>query len=111
MTSTKWIKDMLEKRGVAYESLHHRVAFTAQEVAQLEHISGESLAKVVVVITDGRPVELILPASRRVVLERVRKLLGAMRFASPRRPRSSESSPIAKRVRSPRCVIGKKSRY
>ena len=75
---------MLEKRGVAYESLHHRVAFTAQEVAQSEHISGNSLAKVVVVIADGRPVELILPASRRVVLDRVRKLLGtnAVRLAS-----------------------------
>ena len=84
MTSTRWIKDMLEKRGVAYESLHHRVAFTAQEVAQSEHISGDSLAKVVVVMADGRPVELILPASRRVVLDRVRKLLGAnaVRLAS-----------------------------
>jgi Ala-tRNA(Pro) deacylase len=42
------------------------------------------LAKVVVVIADGRPVELVLPASRRVVLERVQKLLGAsaVRLAS-----------------------------
>jgi Ala-tRNA(Pro) deacylase len=84
MTSTGWIKDMLEKRGVAYESLHHRVAFTAQEVAQSEHISGDCLAKVVVVMADDRPVELILPASRRVVLDRVRKVLGAnaIRLAS-----------------------------
>jgi len=84
MTSTSWIKDMLEKRGVGYESLHHRVAFTAQEVAQSEHISGDLLAKVVVVIADGQPVELILPASRRVELDRVRKLLGAsaIRLAS-----------------------------
>jgi Ala-tRNA(Pro) deacylase len=84
MASTSWIKDMLEKRGVAYELLHHRVAFTAQEVAQTEHISGNSVAKVVVAIADGRPVELILPASRRVVLDRVRELLGAdaVRLAS-----------------------------
>ena len=84
MTSTSWIKDMLEKRGVAFESLHHRVAFTSQEVAQSEHISGDNLAKVVVVIADGRPVELILPASRRVVLDRLRKLFGvnAIRLAS-----------------------------
>jgi Ala-tRNA(Pro) deacylase len=77
MATAAWIKDMLEKRGVAYEELHHRVAFTAQEVAQSEHISGDRLAKVVVIIADGRPVELILPASRRVVLDRVRKLLAA----------------------------------
>jgi Ala-tRNA(Pro) deacylase len=84
MATAAWIKDMLEKRGVAYEELHHRVAFTAQEVAQSEHISGDHLAKVVVIIADGRPVELILPASRRVVLDRVEKLLGAdaIRLAS-----------------------------
>jgi Ala-tRNA(Pro) deacylase len=84
MATAVWIKDMLEKRGVAYEELHHPVAFTAQEVAQSEHVSGENLAKVVVVLADGQPVELILPASRRVVLDRVRGLLGAnnVRLAS-----------------------------
>jgi Ala-tRNA(Pro) deacylase len=84
MATAEWIKDMLEKRGVAYEELHHRVVFTAQEVAQSEHVSGNRLAKVVVVIADGQPTELILPASRRVVLDRVRKLLGAseVRLAS-----------------------------
>jgi Ala-tRNA(Pro) deacylase len=75
---------MLEQRGVAYDELHHRVAFTAQEVAQSEHVSGHRLAKVVVVMADSRPVELILPASRRVVLDRVAKLLDAdhVRLAS-----------------------------
>jgi Ala-tRNA(Pro) deacylase len=77
MATPDWIKSMLEKRGVAYEERHHRAAFTAQEVAQSEHISGHCVAKVVVVIADGRPVELILPASRRVVLDRLRTLLGA----------------------------------
>ncbi len=84
MATVAWIKDMLERRGVAYEERHHRVAFTAQEVAQSEHVSGDCLAKVVVVIADGRPVELILPASRRVVLDRVRTLVAAaaVRLAS-----------------------------
>jgi Ala-tRNA(Pro) deacylase len=77
MATATWIKNMLKQRGVAYEELHHRVAFTAQEVAQSEHVSGDSVAKVVVAIADGRPIELILPASRRVVLDRVQKLIGA----------------------------------
>jgi Ala-tRNA(Pro) deacylase len=77
MATATWIKTMLEKRGVAYEELHHRVAFTAQEVAQSEHVSGHCLAKVVVAMADDQPVELILPARRRVVLERVRRLVGA----------------------------------
>ena len=58
MATATWIKTMLEKRGVAYEELHHRVAFTAQEVAQSEHVSGHCLAKVVVAMADGQPVEL-----------------------------------------------------
>jgi hypothetical protein len=33
MMSANWITDMLEKRGVAYESLHHRVALTARAQA------------------------------------------------------------------------------
>jgi len=84
MATAAWIKSMLEKRGVDFEELRHHVVFTAQEVAQSEHVSGHCLAKVVVVITDGRPVELILPASRRVLLERVRTLVGAdeVRLAS-----------------------------
>ena len=35
------------------------------------------MAKVVVALVDGRPDELILPASRRVRLDRVQRLLGA----------------------------------
>ncbi len=84
MATTAWIKSMLDRRGIPYEELHHRVVFSAQEVAEAEHISGHRVAKVVVVYADGRPVELILPASRRVVLDRVREILGArdVRLAS-----------------------------
>src|SRR5207302_1752890 len=57
--------------------LHHPEAFTAQEVAQHEHVTGHRVAKVVVVMADGRPVEMVLPASRRVLLDRVKDLLGA----------------------------------
>jgi Ala-tRNA(Pro) deacylase len=84
MATTAWIKGMLDRRGIAFEERHHRVAFTAQEVAQCEHVSGHRVAKVVVVLADGQPVELILPASRRVALGRVKELLGAedVRLAS-----------------------------
>ena len=46
-------------------------------MAQKEHVSGHRVAKVVCVMADGRPVELILPASRRVRLDLVQELLGA----------------------------------
>jgi Ala-tRNA(Pro) deacylase len=70
-----WIRKMLELRGIPFEEMHHPDAYTAQEVAQREHSSGHRVAKVVVVMGDGRPVELILPASRHVNLDRVRTVL------------------------------------
>ncbi len=84
MATATWIKNMLEQRGVAFKETHHREVFTAQEVAQSEHISGHRMAKVVVVIADGRPIELVLPASRRVILEKVQEMLGTrhVRLAS-----------------------------
>jgi Ala-tRNA(Pro) deacylase len=72
-----WIRKTLEQRGIPFEELHHREAYTAQEVAQREHVSGHRVAKVVAIMADGRPVELILPASRHVNLDRVRNVLQA----------------------------------
>jgi Ala-tRNA(Pro) deacylase len=68
---------MLEMRGIPFEELRHPEVYTAQEVAQREHFSGHRVAKVVVVMADDLPVELILPASRHVDLDRVRAVLGA----------------------------------
>ncbi len=84
MATTTWIRDLLDGGGVAYEELHHPAAYTAQAVAEREHVTGHRVAKVVVVMADGRPVELILPASRRVLLDRVREVLGTddVRLAS-----------------------------
>jgi Ala-tRNA(Pro) deacylase len=74
----------LEQRGVYFEELHHPEVFTAQAMAQTEHVSGHRVAKVVGVIADGQPLELILPASRRIDLDRLRLVLGTpkVRLAS-----------------------------
>ena len=48
-------------------------------------VGGDGLtASVVMIIADGRPVQLVLPANRRVVLARVQRLLAAkaVRLAS-----------------------------
>ncbi|HZT80307.1 MAG TPA: YbaK/EbsC family protein [Gemmataceae bacterium] len=77
MATPQWIRKMLDLRGIPYRELHHPEAYTAQEVAQREHVSGHRVAKVVVVMADGKPVELVLPASRQVDMGRVRHLLDA----------------------------------
>jgi len=84
MATATWVREELDRQGVCYEELHHPDAFTAQEVAQREHVSGHRVAKVVCVMADGQPVELVLPASRRANLTWVKSLLGAndLRLAS-----------------------------
>jgi Ala-tRNA(Pro) deacylase len=77
MATATWVRDELEEHGIAYEELHHPEAYTAQTLAQREHVSGHRVAKVVCVIMDGRPVELVVAASRRVNLDRAREVLGA----------------------------------
>ena len=84
MATANWIKNMLDMRGVPYEERRHRAASTARGVARREHVSSHCVAKVVIVLADWKPVELILPADHRVVLDRVRELLNAkeVRLAS-----------------------------
>jgi Ala-tRNA(Pro) deacylase len=77
MATPTWIRKSLEQRGIPFEELHHPDVYTSQEVAQREHFSGHRVAKVVVVMADGWPVELILPASRHVDLDRARTVLHA----------------------------------
>jgi Ala-tRNA(Pro) deacylase len=79
MATPSWIRIMLQLRGIPFEELHHPEVFTAQEVAHEEHVSGHRVAKVVVVMIDDHPFELILPASRHVNLEQVRTLFNAKR--------------------------------
>src|SRR5581483_2291886 len=76
MATATWIRDELQGRGIAFEEREHPDAYTAQQVAQREHVSGHRVAKVVGVMAAGRPVEVILPASRRFRLDLVKKRLG-----------------------------------
>jgi Ala-tRNA(Pro) deacylase len=71
------LQSYLRDHGVCFTLRHHPVAYTAQQVASVEHISGDQLAKPVVVQADGRLAMLVLPASYLVQLTRVGPALGA----------------------------------
>ena len=94
MAISGWFKGMLEQRRVVYQELRDRVAFRVQEAARHRLVGAEVLAKLVVVSADDRIAVLILSSSRRVVLERVRRLLCATSSASSPNPSSKGSSPI-----------------
>ena len=71
------LEDYLRENGEPFEVQHHPRAITAQEVAATEHVPGQMLAKVVMVLADGEMVMLTLPAPYQVDLEKVGKVLGA----------------------------------
>lgn len=77
MTCRERIESYLRQHQVAFEIHPHRAAFTAQGVAEREHIPGQRMVKVVIVVADGAMVMLALPTSRRVDLADVRALLAA----------------------------------
>ncbi|HVE14390.1 MAG TPA: YbaK/EbsC family protein [Elusimicrobiota bacterium] len=83
-TAGVWIRSLMQERGVPYQEVHHNPAFTAQEVAHKEHVRGAQVAKVVVVVADEHPIQLVLPAHRSVDLDGVRFALGvkSVRLAS-----------------------------
>jgi Ala-tRNA(Pro) deacylase len=75
MTVLKRLKEYLEKNQVPYEVGYHQRVFTAQETAAAEHVPGRELAKVVMVKADGKMVMLVLPASYRVDMEKLKGIL------------------------------------
>jgi Ala-tRNA(Pro) deacylase len=77
MTCKERLQASLDGEHVPYELQQHSVAYTAQQIAASEHISGRLVAKVVIVLANGGPVVLTLPASNRVDFERVKEILHA----------------------------------
>src|SRR5271156_1834449 len=60
--------DFFNQNKVRYEVLHHPEAFTAQELAAIEHVKGRSHAKVVMVKAGGELVMAVLPTDHRIDL-------------------------------------------
>ena len=107
MSTATWIRDELEQQGVSYQEMHHPEAFTAQAVAQREHVSGHHVAKVVIVMVNDRPIELILPASRRVVLDELRDLLGTAEVRLATEDEMDRCFTDCERAPSRRCATGR----
>jgi Ala-tRNA(Pro) deacylase len=65
------LDEFLTGRGVAYERLHHRPAYSANRVAQALHVPGREVAKAVLLRTGRGYALAVLPATRRVDLRRL----------------------------------------
>jgi len=70
------LREFLETNKVAYSVHSHPEAYTAQEIAALQHVKGRQLVKVVMVKAGNEPIMLALPSDRRVDFERLQTALG-----------------------------------
>ncbi len=70
------LKEFLDANHVKYEVRSHPQAFTAKAVAAAEHVPELEMAKVVILRTGRQYVMVVLPASYRVDLKRLREAVG-----------------------------------
>jgi len=77
MPILKKLKAMLDEAKVSYEVYTHPLAYTAQEIAEKQHVSGKELAKVVMLEVDEKLVMGVIPGSLKVHVNTARVSLGA----------------------------------
>jgi len=71
------LAEYFHENRVACQFMTHPTAYTAQEVAAAQHVSGKQVAKVVIVRADERNIMLVLPASAHIDFPKLQALLGA----------------------------------
>ena len=84
MPITKRVRDVFDDAKISYEIYNHPLAYTAQEIAERQHFSGDEMAKVVMLVVDGQLVMAVVPASHKVHAPTVRRSLraGEVRLAT-----------------------------
>lgn len=70
-----FLSQFLADQHIAFETMYHPPAFTAQKRAKFLHISGRQVVKCVVLISGRGPLLAVLPAAWRVDLARVGQAL------------------------------------
>jgi Ala-tRNA(Pro) deacylase len=75
MAIIKKLKEIFDDAKVSYEVYNHPLAYTAQEVAQRQHFSGDQMAKVVILKVDDKLVMAIVTGRQQVHLPTVRSSL------------------------------------
>jgi Ala-tRNA(Pro) deacylase len=71
------LREFLDSHSIKYMVLSHSVAYTAQGIAALVHLSGKKLAKTVMVRIDGKLAMAVVPASYHVDLDLLRTAAAA----------------------------------
>src|SRR5574341_122392 len=77
MPILKKLKEVLDGAKIPYEVYTHPLAYTAQEIAEKQHVSGKEMAKVVMLEVDDALVMGVIAANSKIHLNTARASLGA----------------------------------
>jgi Ala-tRNA(Pro) deacylase len=75
MTFSDSLSQYLLNHNIHFDLTHHRLVFTAQEVAQVVHVPGKDIAKTILVFADGSPYLAVLPAHHKINVGNLRDTL------------------------------------
>ena len=81
MAISSRLQAFLAQHRIPFTVKQHPLAYTAQEIAASQHVSGKQLAKCVVAITDSGACLAVLPAHLRVDLAKLKALVKATRLS------------------------------
>lgn len=76
MEALSKLREFLDTNLIQFEVLTHPRAFTAQQLAAVEHVPGKELAKVVILRSGAEFLMAVLPAPYHVDLRRAREAIG-----------------------------------
>ncbi len=68
----KKLKEILDNRKMKYSIIKHPEVFTTQEASEAAHLSSHAMAKSVIVKLDDELVMTVLPANKKINLEKLR---------------------------------------
>ena len=77
MSAPLWLARILDRYQVPYQYHEHPPVHSASHLAHAEHVPGAQVAKPVFLRAGSRLVTVVLPASARVDMDRVRQVVGA----------------------------------
>jgi Ala-tRNA(Pro) deacylase len=87
------IKQYLFHNNALYSHKRHSLAYTSQEVAQVEHVPGGEFAKAVVLEADDRTIFAVLPADHVINFEILKRQVGCSKMSLVREGEFIEKFP------------------
>lgn len=71
------LEKYLSDHGAKFRTINHMPAFTAQQTAEISHVSGKEMAKSVILKVDGKFILMLEPANHKINLKAMAKWLNA----------------------------------